>query len=174
MRTLSEIVGVVFFGGLAVTVVVLFAIWVRSSASASGASGKIISPANGRDVARRFKVEGELAAIPYGYHARLALRVGDLLFPRDSEIAEHDGHFSLEIEPEEAPHEPFSLVLMLVSAKGQRTIEYWLLQGALGEGYPGFERIPGASELDTVNRLVLRSERSPSDSIGDPTIRSQA
>jgi hypothetical protein len=64
-----------------------------------------------------------------------------------------DGHFALNINAE-TPDEPFSLVLMLVGTKGQRAIEYWLLEGGLGEGFPGFDRIPGASELDRTQGLL--------------------
>lgn len=163
MGELSQAADVILVAALAAVVILAVAIWRRRLEGNNNASGEIRAPKDAQEVSSSLVVEGELSPIPPAHHVWLALETEGLLFPREPEIPARAGHFELEIEPEEAPGEPFSLVLMLVGAKGQRAIEYWLLQGALGEGYPGFERVPGATRLAAVNGLVLRSDRpSPS------------
>ncbi|MGD0272567.1 MAG: hypothetical protein ABSB96_02390 [Gaiellaceae bacterium] len=117
-------------------------------------SGRILLPEEGHKTARPLRIEGELSPVAHGYHAWLAFEAESLLFPVEPELAASGGRFAAEIASEQIPEEPFSLTLLLVGAKGQRAIEYWLLQGGLGEGYPGFEGIPGASELDAVRNLL--------------------
>ncbi|MGD0166809.1 MAG: hypothetical protein ABSC51_05900 [Gaiellaceae bacterium] len=151
---MSQSAVVILAGGVAVIVILLFAIWARPFAATGRAGGKIANPSDGLRVGPELRVEGELSAIPRGYHVWLMLRVGGLLFPREPEIAPRDGRFAIELDLEDELVGPFSLVLMLVGARGQRVIEYWLLEGALGEGFPGFVRIPSAGELDTVHELL--------------------
>jgi hypothetical protein len=124
----------------------------------AGSSGRIRSPERGQRIGPRFRVEGDLSMIPRGHHVWLAIRDGELLFPSEPEIAAQDGRFTAELTLARIPERPFSLVLALVDARGQRAIEYWLLQGGLGEGYPGFAVIPGCKRLDAVLDLSSRPD----------------
>jgi len=134
------------------------AIWRHRLDGDGNGSGRILLPQEGHKIARPLRIDGELSAVDHGYHAWLALETERLLFPVEPELPTGGGRFAAEIAGEQIPEEPFSLQLLLVGAKGQRAIEYWLLQGGLGEGYPGFERIPGASKLDTVRNLLPESK----------------
>lgn len=129
------------------------AIWRSFLDRDTDVSGRILRPERAGEVAQPLRVEGELSSVPRGHHVWLALEVRGLLYPLEPELHGGDGHFAFGASSE-SPEEPFSLVLMLVGTKGQRAIEYWLLEGGLGEGFPGFDRIPGASELDRVQGLV--------------------
>lgn len=157
MGSLSQTLGAVL---LVVAVAVFFllsAIWrYRLDGKRSG-SGRILLPRKGAVVAPPLRIEGELSAVAHGYHAWLVLQTKSLLFPVEPELSAVGGRFATEIDGEQIPERPFSLSLLLVGAKGQRAIEYWLLQGGLGEGYPGFDRIPGASELDSVSNILTDS-----------------
>lgn len=130
------------------------AIWMLFLDSHVDVSGRILLSEKGLDTARRLRVEGELSPVPHGHHVWLAFEIRGLLFPVEPELHASGGRFSREIGPE-TPDEAYSLALVLVGAKGQRAIEYWLLEGGLGEGFPGFDRIPGASELDRVPGPLL-------------------
>lgn len=146
---------------LLVAAVVMFflaiSIWRHLLDRDGNGSGRILLPEKGRGIARPLRIEGELSPVAHGYHAWLALEAESLLFPVEPELATGGGRFAAEIASEQIPRESFSLRLLLVGAKGQRAIEYWFLQGGLGEGYPGFDRIPGASELDVVRNLLPES-----------------
>ena len=139
------------------------AIWKRHLDVRADVRGRILPP--DQAAAQRLRIAGELSPIPYGHHAWLAFEVRGLLFPLEPELqTDAGGRFTLEFASE-APAEPFSLVLLLVGAKGQRAIEYWLLEGGLGEGFPGFDRIPGSSELDRVqgSQFESGSNGAPAD-----------
>jgi hypothetical protein len=144
---LSQTAGTVLIIAAVVAVFVAFAIWNLLSDSHADVSGRILLGGGDREAAHTFHVEGELSPVPVGHHT----------CPVEPELHAIAGRFTREIGSE-TPDEPFSLVLMLVGAKGQRAIEYWLLEGGLGEGFPGFDRIPGASELDRVRGPLLGRE----------------
>ncbi|MGA9762038.1 MAG: hypothetical protein WBQ14_06425 [Gaiellaceae bacterium] len=129
------------------------AIWRSFLDRDTDVSGRILRPGRGGVVTQPLRVEGELSSVPRGHHVWLAFEVRGLLYPVEPEPHGDDGHFAFDATSK-SPEEPFSLVLMLVGTKGQRAIEYWLLEGGLGEGFPGFDRIPGVSELDRVQGLA--------------------
>jgi len=135
-------------------------IWRRHFDGDGIGSGRILLPEETRDRARPLRIAGELSPIAHGYHAWLALEAESLLYPVEPELPTGGGPFAAEIAREQIPREPFSLLLLLVGAKGQRAVEYWLLQDGLGEGYPGFDRIPGARVLDASRKLL------PASSVG--------
>ena len=119
-----------------------------------GSSGQINRPADGQTVARSFEVSGALSQVPRGHHVWIASRIDGLLYPMEPEIPAHDGRFAQEVADTAGVLEgAFSLALVLVSAKGQREIDYWLLVGALGDGFPGLDGVPGSKELDAVRDL---------------------
>ena len=129
------------------------AIWRSFLDRDTDVSGRILNPGRAGEFAQPLRVEGELSSIPHGHHVWLAFDVRGLLYPVEPELHSGDGRFTFSTNVD-APEEPFSLVLMLVGTKGQRAIEYWLLEGGLGEGFPGFDHIPGVSELDRVRGLL--------------------
>jgi hypothetical protein len=167
---LSQTAGVILFFVLAVAGLLAYESWRRRLERDNEAGGTIQVPRAGQEVAGRFTVEGELSTIPRAHHVWLALGSGGLLFPCEPEVQPRAGSFTLELEPEALAGELFSLSLILVGPKGQRAIEYWFLQGGLGEGYPGFERLPGAVELALVQGLSPAS-RSRSSPGSNPAIR---
>jgi hypothetical protein len=171
---LSQATDVILVAGLVAAAYLALTIWRRRLESNNEASGTIRIPEGTREVSGPLRLEGDLSTIPRAHHVWVAFESQDLLFPREPEIPARPGRFAVEIAPEEAPGGPFSLVLVLVGAKGQRAIEYWLLQGALGEGYPGFERIPGASQLDAVHGLALKPDRAQSSARDDLASRPRA
>jgi hypothetical protein len=149
----EDLVAVLLVAAVA-TFFLAISIWRHRLDREGNGNGRILLPEEGRQTARPLRIEGELSPVAHGYHAWLALRAKSLLFPLEPELAAGGGRFAAEIASEQIPGGPFSLMLLLVGAKGQRAIEYWFLQGGLGEGYPGFESIPGASELDAVRNLL--------------------
>jgi hypothetical protein len=127
------------------------AIWRHRSLNSADAGGQILSTSTGEEPGGPVRVEGELSSVPQTYHVWLALETDGLLLPLEPEIAAREGRFAVEIETVPIrPAQSTSLALILVDPKGQRAIEYWLLQGSLGQGFPGFDRIPGARALDRV------------------------
>lgn len=154
MYPLSQTLGAVLLVAAVAAFFLSTSIWRYHLDSDRSGNGRILLPKKGELVARPIRIEGELSPLAHGYHAWLALQTESLLFPVEPELATGGGRFATEIDSEQIPGGPFSLSLLLVGAKGQRAIEYWLLQGGLGEGYPGFDRIPGSSELDAVRNIL--------------------
>jgi len=150
---LSETVGALLIVAAVAAFFLASAIWKRHLDGYIDVSGRILAPED-HEIAHRLRVKGELSPVPRGHHVWLAYEVRGLLFPVEPELHAGGGRFALEIASN-ASAEPFSLVLVLVGAKGQRAIEYWLLEGGLGEGFPGFERIPGSTEIDRVQGPLL-------------------
>jgi hypothetical protein len=142
------------------------AIWLRFLDSQVRVSGRFFPPGAEREGERPLRVEGELSPVPHGHHVWLAFEARGLLFPVEPELHASGGRFAAEIAAD-PPSGPFSLLLVLVGAKGQRAIEYWLLEGGLGEGFPGFDRIPGSAEIDRVRGDLLTRAAG-----GTPEIRS--
>ena len=125
---------------------------------ADAALGEIRSPTSGERVRRKFMVDGTLSKkIPRRHHVWLAVQLGNLLFPKTPEIPTKDRHWAQEIfEAGNPPGGTFSVVLLMVDAKGQRTIEEWLARGREpGKGFSGIAEIPGSVKLSVVRELVL-------------------
>ena len=153
-----EDVGAVLLVAAVAMFFLVAAIWRHRLDGDGNGSGRILLPEAGHKIERPLRIDGELSSVVHGYHAWLALETENLLFPVEPELPAGGGHFAAEIAGEQIPDKPFSLMLLLVGAKCQRAIEYWLLQGGLGEGYPGFDRITGASKLDAVRNLLPESK----------------
>jgi len=151
---LSQTVGALLIVAAVSAFFLASAIWKSHLDSHADVRGRILLPPEDQEVDRPLRIEGELSPVPYGHHAWLAFAVRGLLVPAEPELPASGGRFSVELASER-PDEPFSLALVLVGAKGQRAIEYWFLEGGLGEGFPGFDRIPGATELDHVQSPML-------------------
>ena len=133
------------------------AIWKIHLDGHADVKGRILPTEADHALGQPLRIEGELSPVPHGHHVWLAFEVQGLLFPLEPELSTGGGRFALEIASK-APSEPFSLALVLVGAKGQRAIEYWLLEGGLGEGFPGFDRIPGSTEIDRVQGFLLERD----------------
>lgn len=118
-------------------------------------TGSIESPVEGSRVAREFAVSGALSHIPGDEHVWIAVQVGNILYPKEPEIASAD-HFSEQIvEGGNPPGGRFSVVLLRVEPEGQSTIESWLSALRRDEDPPGMRTIPGAQVLDAVTNLRL-------------------
>lgn len=120
-------------------------------------AGRIASPTTSQRVARAFTADGTLAGIPRDKHVWLAVQIGNLVFPKEPEIPAADQHFAQQVvEAGSPPDGRFSLVLLMVDADGQRTIQEWLRRVRGGEDAPGLASIPGSVRLDVVRDLVLK------------------
>jgi len=158
---LNQTVGALLIVAAVSAFFLLSALWKIHLDGHAEVKGRLLPPEGARELGRLSRIDGELGPVPYGHHVWLAFEVGGLLVPVEPELHAEAGHFSVELgsEPRE---EPFSLVLVLVGPKGQRAIEYWLLEGDLGEGFPAFDSIPGATEIDRVRDIRLaRAEARP-------------
>lgn len=119
-------------------------------------AGRIESPAASSNVGREFTVSGTLSDIPGDDHVWLAVQVGNLLFPKEPEIAHPSGGYSEQIvEGGSPPGGRFSLVLLRVGEEGQTAIERWLSALRRGEEPPGLAEIEGADVLDALANLRL-------------------
>ena len=151
---MDQTVGALLIVGAVSAFFLASAIWKSHLDRQADVDGRILPPGEDQQAGQPLHVEGELAPVPYGHHVWLAFEVRGLFFPVEPELHAGGGRFALEVSSG-VPSEPFWLVLVLVGAKGQRAIEYWFLEGDLGEGFPGFDRIPGASEIDRVQGRLL-------------------
>lgn len=119
--------------------------------------GRILSPTKGEELPRKFLAIGELAAIPRSRHVWLAVRIDDLIFPKEPEISSKDLRWAHDVF--EGGNPPvFSLALLLVNREGQREIRKWLREGAPKNSYPGLNSIPGSMQLDIVPGLKFREK----------------
>lgn len=118
-------------------------------------TGSIESPVEGSRVAREFAVSGALSHIREDEHVWIAVQVGNVLYPKEPEVAPAD-HFSEQIvEGGSPPGGWFSVVLLRVEPEGQSTIENWLSALRRDERPPGMRTIPGAQVLDAATNLRL-------------------
>jgi hypothetical protein len=140
--------------GSVAAVLVAPVVWRRRSGTGARASGRIARLKRDRSSDRSLTVDVELLAVPSTHQVWLALKAGGLLYPLAA-VSSRGGRFTAELRDGwgPAPTRPNQILLLLVDAKGQRAIEYWLLQGGLGEGFPGFELVPGTRELDRKSLL---------------------
>jgi hypothetical protein len=163
---LSQTAGSLLIVAVVAAFFLVSAIWLRFLDSQVHVSGRILPPGEEHKWERPLRVEGELSPVPHGHHVWLAFETRGLLFPVEPELHASGGRFATELAAD-PPSDPFSLLLVLVGAKGQRAIEYWLLEGGLGDGFPGFDRIPGSAEIDRVRGDLLTRAGG-----GTPEIRS--
>lgn len=117
--------------------------------------GEISYPQGGQRVPTNFVAQGEILAIPPQYHAWLAVRVGDLMWPRMPEINPTDQQWSTHIVQDGNPGN-FSLVLLMVDPAGNNEINHWLLQGRSSGEFPGLTHISQMVQLDEVDNLRLK------------------
>lgn len=117
--------------------------------------GQIISPESGQEVTSNIKVQGKLSGVPEGKHVWIAVKVGDLLWPKEPEINPGDRVWDVTIfEP--SAGRSFALVLLLVDENGNKQIYNWLERGRRFGDYPGFSRVPGSTQLDIVSDLIIK------------------
>lgn len=121
-------------------------------------SGRIVRPSRGDAVGRALRVRVRFADVPIDHHVWLAIRSGDLLWPKEPEIP--TGHREWAgVIVHGVSGRAFALRLLAVSSAGQEFIEQWLERARRTGLYPGLTRIPGAVHLDEVDSLV------PSDAV---------
>lgn len=117
--------------------------------------GKIFRPKEGETVARGFDVSGTLENIPADHQVWLAVKIGNLLWPKEPMILSSDRRWSIRVVEGGSPG-VFSISLLLVSKKGQKVIKNWLENGRRTGNYPGMDKIAGSSCLDIVENLRLQ------------------
>jgi len=128
----------------------------RRRGSSSRPVGAILSPTSGASVPRAFTVEGTLAGIPADRHVWLAVRIGDLMWPKEPEVSAGAGPWRRQVvEGGSPPDGRFSLVLLMVDTVGQSEIQAWFQHGKQTGDYPGLAHVTGSVEL-AARDLVLR------------------
>jgi hypothetical protein len=127
----------------------------RPEGSNSEPRGAITFPRDGATVSQVFTAEGTLADVPDDLHVWLAAQVGELLFPKEPEIANEPHWLDESIEAGNPPGGAFSLVLLTVGAKGQRQIEAWLKRGRATGKFAGLEAIVESTKIDAASQLSL-------------------
>ena len=115
----------------------------------AGITGEITEPADNATVSAEVLVRGRLSAeLPIDTHLWLAIRHGELMWPRAPEVPVVDTHWELAITEE--AHGPYSIVLFVVAAEGHNALREWVRNGEETGHWPGFGEIPG-KELDAVS-----------------------
>jgi len=140
--------------GLAVFIVSLNHARASEGAEAGKLTGKFVRPSNGETVSRRFEAEGTAGPLGDDQHLWLAVENGDLYWPKEPEVIPRESEWQVEVREDGAPPGGgFSLVLIVVGEKGQRTIRTWLDRGNRTGDFPGFKPgdIPGMEILDSVD-----------------------
>lgn len=141
----------------AATDLVLSAAFAPPATEATPPRGDIVSPGDGERLPSVFDVRGTLTDIPEDRHVWLAVRVKNLLYPKEPAIPARDGSWVQEgVAPGIAVGQGFSVVLLVVGPDGQGQIEGWLARGKRGKGFPGLRAITESSELDVVRDVVVR------------------
>jgi hypothetical protein len=136
----------VFAGGIATT-----AAQTATSAHAvpEALRGSIQSPPDDARVPRSFAVEGTVTGKPR--HLWLAVRIGDLYWPREPQLAPTNGKWAGEVrEGGNPPNGRFEVVLIDVPQATSAAFAEWLRKGHLARSYPGIRAVDveGAKILD--------------------------
>lgn len=111
--------------------------------------GSIQSPPEGARVARVFTVQGTVAGEPR--HLWLAVRIGDLYWPKEPELVATNGKWTGEVrEGGNPPNGRFEVVLLDVPQATSAAFAEWLRRGHLARSYPGIPAadVTGAKILD--------------------------
>lgn len=112
-------------------------------------TGQILSPSNGGQVPPRFEVAGTVANMPDGYHLWVAVRRGNLLWPKEPEAFVVRNNWDTTIS--EGGKGRYKLILLAVDRKGQNTIKEWVRIGRETSHYPGLESITGSLVLHSIS-----------------------
>lgn len=102
----------------------------------SGTAACIDTLRTGDEVGRSFDVTGKLANVAADYHVWVATETGNLIWPKEPEVTVGRAFDVAVVEGGNPPGGKFSVVVLLVSAKGQRTIDAWISNGNK-DGFPG-------------------------------------
>jgi hypothetical protein len=116
--------------------------------------GEILFPQSGQRIPSTFTAQGKLSGIPARNHIWLIIRIGNLMWPKSSEIVPVDQHWNALVKEDGTPKE-FSLVLAMVGPTGNNEIEDWLRRGREGGGFPGLRHISEMMQLAEIGGLSL-------------------
>jgi len=123
-----------------------------SGAYAQEISGQITSPSNGDQVPPRYEVAGTISNLPSGYHLWVAVRRGNLLYPKEPESFVAGTNWDTTIS--EGGKGRYRLVLLVVDSKGHRDIKDWLRVGNETSHFPGKESIPGCKAIHAISVIA--------------------
>lgn len=113
--------------------------------------GKITYPKSGARIpGPALTVTGTLKNIPDDKHVWLAVQVGNLLWPKASEIDANECRWQRVIQ-QQPSQTSLALVLIMVDESGDRQIKDWLE----GSVWPGQSPIPGSAMLDVLGDVVV-------------------
>jgi hypothetical protein len=116
-----------------------------------GPHGDILRPRRGEGVERTYMIEGTACGIPSGKHLWVAVETAAGLSPKTPEVEpSRTGRFAVNVRDLAEIPEGFSVVLLLVGARGHEVIVRWLETGDRTGSFPPLhdEEIPGISRLD--------------------------
>ena len=111
-------------------------------------SGQITLPINGYQVAPRFKIEGTISNLPDGYHLWIAVRKGNLMWPKEPEAFVIGTNWGTTIS--ENSRGEYSLILLAVNSDGHNNIMEWIRIGNETSHFPGYISIPGSQSLCSI------------------------
>lgn len=118
--------------------------------------GSITIPRENETVSRRIEVKGNLSGLQQGQSVWLAIQIGNLYWPKEPEIIVSDGEWSAVVyESGSPPGGQFSLVLLVVSRKGNKDIEDWINKGNQTGEFPGLKK-SDISEMKALHAVRLR------------------
>lgn len=135
-----------FAGGIATTAVQTVT---SAQPAAEALRGSIQSPPDNARVPRVFAVEGTVTGKPR--HLWLAVRIGDLYWPKEPQLAPTNGKWAGDVkEGGNPPNGRFEVVLIDVPQATSAAFAEWLRQGDLTRSYPGIRSadVEGAKILD--------------------------
>lgn len=139
------------------TVIVTYWLTSRSSRKndpLKSVEGYIFEPVLNQEVEKEIKCRGEVKNIRQDVYLRLAVEVGDMVWPKEGAVnVDDDGKWSATIVEDGTP-ERFSIVLYAMNIEGDRKVNEWLND----KDYSGLRRIYGARRIAKVGGLRLAKE----------------
>ena len=113
-------------------------------------AGRILSPHENDRVPSPFPVNVELQGIPEDHHVWVAIKIGNLFWPK-KEIARNARSWNEKIEEGGDPGKRFTVVLFMVPNDGHREIESWFDNATQSGEWGGMGKISNKADLATVN-----------------------
>lgn len=113
-------------------------------------TGRILAPQQNEQVARTVDVSGSVENLPPGYTLWLAVRIGDLWWPKEPKVFPSGSKWSGTLsEGGNPPQGRFTILLLLANRGASEEIDKWLKRG----DYAGLRRdvMNGIEVLDEVN-----------------------
>jgi len=131
--------------------------WEVTSVTPYQATGQILHPLDGSIVGSRFKVSGTLGDVAEGWHVWIAVKRGNLFWPKEPEIEpDENGNWEMIAYEGGSPGE-LQVSLLLVDEPGHKRILDWFADSNSTGRFPGLSLNElDAKELNVVDDLELK------------------